>query len=100
MLAGAVRIQTVSYDRNDPSNRTDGAQFGVFKHYLQQHFPLTFRTLKTTVVNQYSLLLEWPGSEASLAPVMWCAHMDVVPVLLTCATPTGYYYYCYYYYYY
>ena len=32
------------------------------------------------VINQYSLLLRWPGSDATAAPILFTAHMDVVPV--------------------
>ena len=32
-----------------------------------------------TVINQYSLLYEWKGTDPSLQPYLLAAHLDVVP---------------------
>eukprot|EP01133_Synstelium_polycarpum_P001400 gene1400-1616_t len=48
--------------------------------YLKVAYPLTHKTLERTVVNTYSLLYEWKGSDPSLNPIIINAHYDVVPV--------------------
>lgn len=78
-LAGAIRIPTVSYDANDDI-KTDTSQFSQLHQHLQECFPLVHRHLKREVVNSYSLLFHWEGSDASLQPYLLMAHQDVVPV--------------------
>jgi carboxypeptidase PM20D1 len=36
--------------------------------------------LDVDVVNDYSLLIRWPGSDPEVQPILFTAHMDVVPV--------------------
>ena len=80
LLSGAIRIQTVSHDKDDPDGRkTDVSTFIEMHRYLERAFPLVHTHLKRTVVNEFSLLYEWPGTEPDEPAVMFCAHMDVVP---------------------
>jgi carboxypeptidase PM20D1 len=76
-LGGALRIKTIS--TQDPS-QFDGAAFLAFHDYLAATFPKVHERLKREVVNGYSLLYEWKGSDPSLKPIMLIAHQDVVPV--------------------
>jgi carboxypeptidase PM20D1 len=76
-LGEAVRFKTVSYQDRD---QIDYAQFEAFQQFLLESFPLVFSQLAVETVNEYSLLLRWPGSDPSLPPVLFTAHMDVVPV--------------------
>jgi carboxypeptidase PM20D1 len=76
-LAAVVRFPTVSHQ--DPE-KLDRAAFTQLHAFLRSTYPRTFSMLKVELVNDYSLLLEWPGQEASLAPVLFTAHIDVVPV--------------------
>jgi carboxypeptidase PM20D1 len=76
-LAGAIRFRTVSHE--DPS-KLDAAQFLALHAYLERAFPRAHAALGREVVGDYSLLYTWPGGDASLAPVLLLAHMDVVPV--------------------
>jgi carboxypeptidase PM20D1 len=76
-LSEAVQFKTVSYqDRS----QIDVAEFQRLHAFLRAQFPLVFSKLEVETVNDYSLLIRWPGSDANLAPVLFTAHMDVVPV--------------------
>ena len=76
-LAEAVRFKTISYqDRS----RIDYSEFLRFHDFLKSHYPRVFAELDVETVNNYSLLMLWPGSDPQLTPVMFTAHMDVVPV--------------------
>jgi carboxypeptidase PM20D1 len=76
-LAQAVRIQTISYQ---DKSRIDFTEFERFHEFLRTSYPLVFSQLEVETINGYSLLIQWPGSDPSLAPVLFTAHMDVVPV--------------------
>ncbi|MES2949792.1 MAG: M20 family peptidase [Pseudomonadota bacterium] len=76
-LAGAVRIPTITYDT---PTQTSAAEFLKFHAYLAQQFPTAHRVLRREVVNQYSLLYTWPGSDPAAKPVLLMAHQDVVPI--------------------
>lgn len=76
-LAEAVRFKTISYQ-----DRTliDYDEFARFRGFLRASFPLVFSTLEVETVSEHSLLMRWPGADKSLEPVLFAAHMDVVPI--------------------
>ena len=76
-LAQAVRFRTISAQQ--PSSFA-GAEFDHFRAFLAARYPRVGRALRKQVINAYSLLYEWPGTDASLKPVLLMAHQDVVPV--------------------
>jgi carboxypeptidase PM20D1 len=76
-LAGAVRFQTVS-SREDPE--ANAAEFIKLHDYLKQRFPRVHDKLKLEIVNKYSLVYTWPGTDASAKPILLMAHQDVVPI--------------------
>ena len=76
-LAEAIRFRTISYQ---DSEQVDYAEFDRFNAYLRSTFPRVFEQLLVETVNDYSLLLRWPGSDDSLQPILFIAHTDVVPV--------------------
>jgi len=76
-LAAAVRFATVSHQHRDS---IDYAEFERFHAFLRGAFPRSFAAAEVEVVGGYSLLLRWPGSDPALAPVLFTAHMDVVPI--------------------
>jgi len=76
-LALAVSIPTVSYQEAD---RIDYTQLQRFHQFLRDSFPRVFSQLEVETVRDYSLLLRWPGSDPARQPVLFIAHMDVVPV--------------------
>ncbi len=48
--------------------------------WIEKTYPLLSGKLEKTVVNNCSLLYVWQGSDPQLAPVLFTAHLDVVPV--------------------
>ena len=77
ILAGALRFRTVA--SNDSATFPREEFLGLHRH-LESSFPLVHATLRREVVNGYSLLYTWQGSDSALAPVLLLSHMDVVPV--------------------
>jgi carboxypeptidase PM20D1 len=75
-LASLVRIPTVSHF--DPALEDEDA-FAVIKAELTRLFPVAMSRLIHTDAGTRALLLEWPGVDASLDPVVLTAHFDVVP---------------------
>lgn len=75
-LADAVRIETVSWDERP----FDGAAFLALHQHLVASYPRVHATLKREVIGDYSLLYTWPGTDASLAPILLMGHLDVVPM--------------------
>ncbi len=76
-LAGAVRFRTISHD--DRSN-FDADAFLAHHEFLRESFPLVHERAELTLINDYTLLFRIDGSDASLKPVMFMGHTDVVPV--------------------
>ena len=76
-LSEAVRFKTISYQEQ---SQVDYEEFGRFHEFLRASFPLVFGQLQVETVSDYSLLLRWPGSDPSLQPILFTAHIDVVPV--------------------
>lgn len=76
-LAGALRLQTTSdLDRA----RINYDTFGELHALLERMYPRVHAELSREVVNNYSLLYTWRGSQPDLPGVMLLAHQDVVPV--------------------
>jgi len=76
-LAQSTRFRTIS--SQDPSFLEPKA-FLQFHDYLAHSFPNTHRALKREIIGKYSLLFTWHGREKDLKPVLFLAHLDVVPV--------------------
>lgn len=76
-LAQALPFRTISYQ--DRSQFSRDAFLGLHQ-YLAKTFPETHRTLQREVINDYSLLYTWVGTEPTLPPVLLLGHLDVVPV--------------------
>jgi carboxypeptidase PM20D1 len=73
----ALTFKTISYG---DSSLFDSSQFIGFRRFLEQTYPLSHAALKREIVEGYSLLYRWEGSDASLKPVVLMAHQDVVPI--------------------
>ena len=73
----SLTIPTVSYDDR---SQFDARAFLEFHDVLETSFPLVHAQARRTVVNDYSLVYEFPGTDPSLKPVLFMGHMDVVPV--------------------
>lgn len=76
-LAEALRIRTISYQQRA---QIDYGEFQRLNDYLRQTYPRVFSELQVELVNDYSLLIRWDGSDADLKPILFTAHTDVVPI--------------------
>ena len=78
-LAQAIRYRTVSAQ---DTAKIDYSQFEQFNAFLHATYPRVFSQLQVEQINQHSLLLRWPGSSSDAAklPILFAAHMDVVPI--------------------
>ena len=76
-LANALKFRTISYQ--DPA-QIEGQEFLGLHEYLELAFPMVHSTLTRKVVGDYSLLFTWRGVENGLKPILFMAHLDVVPV--------------------
>ncbi|MFQ5973300.1 MAG: M20 family peptidase [Alphaproteobacteria bacterium] len=75
-LAEAVSIRTISFSREAPVEKD--AFFSLHDH-LERSFPKVHEVLTREIVNDYSLLYTWPGSDPTLRAILFAAHQDVVP---------------------
>jgi carboxypeptidase PM20D1 len=75
-LAEAIRFATISHE--DPS-QDDAAVRAQLAAWLQASYPRVHATLAREAIGG-GLLYSWKGRDSSLAPVLFAAHMDVVPV--------------------
>jgi carboxypeptidase PM20D1 len=76
-LAVAIRARTIP-SFTEPAFGAD--QFRALHAHLQARYPQLHATLQREVVNDFSLLYTWPGSDPALPGVALMAHQDVVPV--------------------
>lgn len=79
-LAAAVRFKTISWDPEDTENSIDYSQFTEMHKFFEEKYAKVHKTLQKTVINQYSLVYKWEGTDPSLKPYLLTAHQDVVPV--------------------
>lgn len=76
-LAKAVQFKTISYPIPALFEK---AEFIGLRDYLAATYPKAHAAMEREIVNDYSLLFKWPGSDPSLKPVLLMGHLDVVPV--------------------
>lgn len=76
-LGEAIRIDTTAHE--DVSQNSPDA-IRAFHAFLAETYPATHANCSVEKVNELSLLFTWEGSDATLAPMVLMAHMDVVPV--------------------
>ena len=76
-LSEAIQIKTISKETMQVS---DYRPFLDYHQWLEKTYPLFHENLKKEVINEYSLLYRWKGSQSDLKPVLFANHMDVVPV--------------------
>ena len=73
----SVRFQTIS---TQDTTQWNAAPFLEFHSWLSGAFPRVESSLVREVVNGYSLLYTWKGSDTTLAPILLTGHFDLVPV--------------------
>lgn len=79
-LSNAIQIKTVSLNDTLPTDTTAFRQFRIF---LERSYPLIHQHLQRTVIDSFSYVYYWKGSDQSLKPYILMAHEDVVPVELS-----------------
>ena len=76
-LSQMIQIQSIS---KEGIGNADPKPFLDIHAWMEKTYPLLNSRLEKTTINTCSLLFRLPGSDTSLAPVLFNAHMDVVPV--------------------
>ncbi len=81
-LSEALRYKTVSYDYEDAEQEADYREMLKLHKFLEQTYPNVHKTFEKHVVNDYSLIYCWKGTEDDTQrPYLLYAHMDVVPAI-------------------
>jgi carboxypeptidase PM20D1 len=75
-LSALVKRATVSYY---DKGAEDDAAFAALKRDLVGLFPRVHEAMKREEIGDRALLFAWEGRDLELAPVLMCAHFDVVP---------------------
>ncbi len=76
-MSQAVKIPTIS---PEDTLHIDTLHFGQFNQFLTNAYPLIHQQLKQTIVNGYSYIYQWDGTDITLAPIILMGHYDIVPV--------------------
>ncbi len=75
-LSELIKIETISHEDENEDKKEN---FKSLQQKLAKLYPLTHKTLKKEIIDGYTLLYTWAGSNADLDPVVFMAHQDVVP---------------------
>ncbi|MFN8671359.1 MAG: M20 family peptidase [Candidatus Sericytochromatia bacterium] len=75
-LSNSIKFQTISYGEK---NLNSESEFIKFENFLENTYPLVHKNLKKIKINN-SLLYTWQGRNNNLKPIIFLAHLDVVPV--------------------
>jgi len=73
----AIQIETISRDYPAP---VLPEPFLAFHQHLQDSFPKVHQFAERKIINEYSLVYKFQGTDTSLKPALFMGHMDVVPV--------------------
>ncbi len=74
-FAKGVQFATISYIDSAENNF---AIYDSFRLYVRNAFPNVFKQLHDTLINKHQWLLHWKGKNASLKPILFMSHYDVV----------------------
>jgi len=75
-FAGGLQWPTVS---NADYTQFNYQPFDSFMTYLRQVYPIIYDSLEYYTVNQRGMVFHWKGKNASLKPILFLSHYDVVP---------------------
>ena len=75
-FSDSLKFRTVSIK---DESKGDFSEFYKFHRYLEKSFPNIHKTMRKELIGKASLLYKWEGSNRKLKPVIFAAHMDVVP---------------------
>lgn len=76
-LSRAIQIATISHD---DISKFKPAPFKQFAHFLSTNFPLINQYAQRTLINDYSIIYKFEGTNPNLKPILFMGHMDVVSV--------------------
>lgn len=76
-LSEAAQLRTISHQ--DPADN-EVAEWDKLHAWLASTYPAVHAAMARTILPNRTLVYHWPGSDASLAPIILMAHQDVVPV--------------------
>jgi len=81
-LGEAVRFRTISWQEGAAPGDVEASRQALvaFRDWIAASYPAFGAQATREIVNDYSLLYTWKGSDPSLAPYLLMSHMDVVPV--------------------
>ncbi len=75
-LSEAIQLQTVMAENGVP---LEAKAFKDFHKLLEKTYPRVHGSLRKHTVSGYSLVYTWVGKNPELDPVLFMAHLDVVP---------------------
>ncbi len=76
-MAKAIQLKTVA-SANPQS--LDTTAFHQFITFVAESYPQIEQRLEKKLFNKYGILYQWEGTNPALAPALFLAHYDVVPV--------------------
>jgi carboxypeptidase PM20D1 len=76
-MSQAIQIPTETPDDN---YKYDSATFYKYRAFIDKTYPLVHSQLKRTIVDSFSYIYEWKGTDTNKLPIVLMAHYDVVPV--------------------
>lgn len=76
-LVKAIQCKTVSYF---DISKMDGDEFLKLHKHFETAYPLVHKNMTKEIINNWSLLYHWKGTEQKELPVLFMGHLDVVPV--------------------
>lgn len=71
----AIQFKTITLPSDDISDDV----FLEYHKFLESSFPLIMKGAEKTIINRYSVIYSYKGSDESLLPCALLAHQDVVP---------------------
>lgn len=75
-LSSVIKIETISHEDAKEDVKEN---FETLQGLLAKTYPLTHKTLTKELVDGHTMIFTWEGKDASLNPVVFMAHQDVVP---------------------
>ncbi|NLT19010.1 MAG: Succinyl-diaminopimelate desuccinylase [Firmicutes bacterium ADurb.Bin080] len=71
----AIQFETITL----PNNEIENNIFLEYHSFLERTYPLIMQKAEKTIINRYSVIYKYLGSDENLLPVALLAHQDVVP---------------------
>ena len=81
-LSQAVKLRTISWQDGAKPEDIAASQlaFVAMREWIATTYPQISKAASQEIINDYSLLYTWKGSDPSLKPILLMSHMDVVPI--------------------